>query len=183
MAAKSNRSGRAPILPQEPVDRILAPLARFLHVEAASGIVLLACTAVALILANSSWSGQFLGFWKTPLGFEIGSVKMIHPLKHWINDALMAIFFFVIGLEVKRELVIGELRELRRAALPIAAAIGGMVVPAGIYLALQFGELGQRGWGIPMATDIRLRGRLHGRSGAAGPARAARDAPFTGHRR
>lgn len=154
MAEKPNTSGQTPILPEQPVDRILAPLARFLHVEAASGIVLLACTAVALILANSSWSEQFLGLWKTPLGFQIGSVEMIHPLKHWINDALMAVFFFVIGLEVKRELVIGELRELRRAALPIAAAIGGMVVPAGIYLALQFGELGQRGWGIPMATDI-----------------------------
>jgi NhaA family Na+:H+ antiporter len=141
-------------LPEEPVDRILAPLARFLHVEAASGIVLLGCAAVALILANSPWSGRFLDFWKTPLGFEIGSLEMRHSLKHWINDGLMAVFFFVIGLEVKRELVIGELRELRRAALPIAAALGGMIAPAGIYLAFQFGDPGQRGWGIPMATDI-----------------------------
>lgn len=154
MAKASNTSGRTPILPQEPVDRLLAPLARFLHVEAASGIVLLACTVAALILANSPWSDRFLGFWETPLGFQIGSFEMHHSLKHWINDALMAIFFFVIGLEVKRELVIGELRELRRAVLPIAAALGGMIAPAAIYLALQLGQPGQRGWGIPMATDI-----------------------------
>jgi NhaA family Na+:H+ antiporter len=154
MTEESQASGRVPLLPKEPADRILAPLTRFLHVEAASGIVLLACTVAALILANSPWSEGLLAFWKTPVGFEIGSFGMRHSLQHWINDGLMAIFFFVIGLEVKRELVLGELRELRRAALPIAAAIGGMIAPASIYLALQFGQPGQRGWGIPMATDI-----------------------------
>ncbi len=141
-------------LPRTPVDRIVAPLARFLHVEAASGIALLAVTALALILANSPASESFLGLWKTPLGFEFGSFEVRHSLKHWINDGLMAILFFVIGLEVKRELVLGELRDRRRAALPIAAALGGMIAPAGIYLAFQFGEPGERGWGIPMATDI-----------------------------
>jgi NhaA family Na+:H+ antiporter len=154
MAGRSNTSERSIPLPEEPVDRILAPLARFLHVEAASGIVLLACTVAALILANSPWSDRFLAFWKTTVGFQIGSFEMRHSLQHWINDGLMAIFFFVIGLEVKRELVIGELRELRRAVLPIAAALGGMLAPAGIYLALQLGRPGQPGWGIPMATDI-----------------------------
>jgi NhaA family Na+:H+ antiporter len=125
-----------------------------MHVEAASGIVLLAATIAALILANSELSEWFLGIWSTQVGFRVGSFEMFHSLKHWINDGLMAVFFFVIGLEVKRELVIGELRDPRRAALPVFAAIGGMVVPAGVYLALQAGEPGARGWGIPMATDI-----------------------------
>ena len=141
-------------LPQKPIDRIVGPLQRFLHVEAAGGIVLLACTAAALVLANSSASQAFLEFWKTEVGFQFGSFQMIHSLRHWINDGLMAVFFFVIGLEVKREIVLGELRDVRRAALPLAAAIGGMIVPAGLYLAFQFGQPAQDGWGIPMATDI-----------------------------
>ncbi len=141
-------------LPREPIYRLVGPLERFLHVEAASGVVLLLCAIAALILANSSLSEQFLGLWEIQVGFTLGSFEVQHTLKHWINDGLMAVFFFVIGLEVKRELVIGELRDLRTAALPIAAAIGGMVVPAGIYLALQGGKPGQSGWGIPMATDI-----------------------------
>jgi NhaA family Na+:H+ antiporter len=143
-----------PSLPREPIDRLVGPLARFLHIEAASGVVLLLCTVVALTLANSSLAGGFLGIWKAEFGFKVGSFEMIHSLKHWINDGLMAVFFFVVGLEVKRELVLGELREIRRAALPFAAAIGGMVVPAGLYLVLQSGQVGARGWGIPMATDI-----------------------------
>ena len=143
-----------PGLPREPADRILKPLARFLHIEAAGGVVLLVSTVAALILANSPAAEAFLGFWKTPLGFQVGRFHAVHSLQHWINDGLMAIFFFVIGLEVKRELVLGELRELRRAALPVAAAIGGMVVPAAVYLAMQYGQPGERGWGIPMATDI-----------------------------
>ena len=141
-------------LPRRPVDRVVGPLVRFLHVEAASGVVLLLCTVAALIVANSGWADGFLGFWNTRVGLRFGSWEMVHSLKHWINDGLMAIFFFVIGLEVKREIVLGQLRDMRRASLPIAAAIGGMVVPAGIYLALQSGQPGARGWGIPMATDI-----------------------------
>ncbi len=116
--------------------------------------MLLSAAVVALILANSGLSEGFLAFWKTPVGFEFGSVGMRHSLVHWINDGLMAVFFFVIGLEVKREIVHGELGSLRQASLPIAAALGGMIVPAGLYLALQAGEPGQSGWGIPMATDI-----------------------------
>jgi NhaA family Na+:H+ antiporter len=142
------------LFPEEPIDAFLEPLGRFLHIESASGIILLAATITALVLANSPPSATFLAFWKKEVGFTFGSFQMHHSLQHWINDGLMTVFFYVIGLEVKRELVMGELRGLRQAALPIAAAIGGMVVPAGIYLALQLGTPAERGWGIPMATDI-----------------------------
>jgi NhaA family Na+:H+ antiporter len=145
----------APGLPAErPIRVIVDPLRRFLHVESASGMVLLAATAAALILANSPAGPGFLAFWEAPFAIRFGAFEMALSLRHWINDLWMAVFFFVIGLEVKRELVLGELRGLRRAALPIAAALGGMAVPAGIYLALQAGAPGERGWGIPMATDI-----------------------------
>ena len=141
-------------LPNRPVQRIVDPIARFLHVESTSGIALLAVTALALILANSSAADPFLAFWKTPVGLRVGRVDFVHSLRHWINDGLMAIFFFVVGLEVKREIVVGELRELRLAALPIAAALGGMAAPALVYLLLQGDGPAARGWGIPMATDI-----------------------------
>lgn len=141
-------------LPREPIHRVTVPVAHFLHIEAASGAVLLLFTALALILANSAWSDAFLAIWKTEVGFRVGGFEMFHSLKHWINDGLMAIFFFVVGLEVKREIVQGELSSLRKATLPIVGALGGMIVPAGVYLALQAGEPAQHGWGIPMATDI-----------------------------
>ena len=143
-----------PRLPQRPIDRIVGPLVRFLHVEAASGIALMGCTLIALAAANSPLSESYINFWKTEVGFSFGDFEFRHSLKHLINDGLMAVFFFVIGLEMKREIVFGELGDLRRAALPIAAAVGGMVVPAGIYLAILFGQPAARGWGIPMATDI-----------------------------
>jgi NhaA family Na+:H+ antiporter len=152
--SEPNSPSTASALPPEPIDRILQPLARFLHVEATSGVLLLACAAIALALANSPVSEAYAAFWKTPFGFRVGAFEMVHSLQHWINDGLMAIFFFVIGLEVKRELVLGELRDPRQAVLPVAAALGGMLVPAGIFLLLQQGEPGARGWGIPMATDI-----------------------------
>ncbi len=141
-------------LPKAPIDRLVEPVMRFLHVESASGVVLLVCTLVALVLANSPIADSYLKFWKTEVGFAFGTFEFRHSLKHLINDGLMVIFFFVIGLEVKRELVLGELRELRRAALPIAAALGGMIAPALIYLVYLSGGEGERGWGIPMATDI-----------------------------
>jgi Na+:H+ antiporter, NhaA family len=141
-------------IPTEPIDRIVEPIARFLHVEAASGIILLLFTVAALALANSPWSKAFLDLWKTPVGLSIGSFEFRHSVKHLINDGLMTIFFFVVGLEVKREIVLGELSDLRRAVLPLAAALGGAVVPAAIYLGLQHGQPAQDGWGIPMATDI-----------------------------
>jgi NhaA family Na+:H+ antiporter len=139
-------------LPSAPIQRITRPLADFLHVEAAGGLVLVLASGFALALANSPLSEQYLAIWKTE--FSIGFAPQTHSLKHWISDGLMVIFFFVIGLEVKREMVLGELRDFRKAVLPIAAAIGGMLVPAAIYLSLQLGEPGERGWGIPMATDI-----------------------------
>lgn len=138
----------------EPIRRVTRALQRFIHIEAAGGVVLLICTVLALALANSPLSSKFLSIWKTELGFTLGAIEFSHSLKHWINDGLMAIFFFVIGMEVKREISLGELRNPRRAALPIVGAIGGMIFPAIIYLALQSGEPGMRGWGIPMATDI-----------------------------
>ena len=150
----SSRAEEPDLLPSQPIDLILEPIRRFLHVEAASGAVLLAATVAALALANSPWSHGFLEFWELPVGFQIGGFEFRHSLHHLINDGLMAIFFFVIGLEVKREIVLGELRDMKRAALPIVAAVGGMVVPAAIYLLFQMGQPGQRGWGIPMATDI-----------------------------
>jgi NhaA family Na+:H+ antiporter len=154
MSGSTDPSDEHARLPKERIDAYVDPLRHFLHIESASGVVLLAAAAAALILANSALSDWFLSIWKAPLGFTMGSFSISHPVKHWINDGLMAVFFFVVGLEVKREFVMGELRDMRQAALPIAAALGGMVVPAGVYLALQYGEPGMRGWGIPMATDI-----------------------------
>ncbi len=141
-------------LPHAPISRLARPITRFLHIQAASGVVLLICTVVALILANSSAAETFHQFWKTKVGFSFGEFEFRHSLKHLVNDGLMVIFFFVIGLEVKRELVLGELRDIRRAALPVAAALGGMIAPALIYWVYMSGGEGQRGWGIPMATDI-----------------------------
>jgi len=142
------------LLPREPIDRFVDPLKRFLHIEAASGVALLLATTVALALANLPTAEWYQALWKTRLSVGLGGFQMNHSLQHWINDGLMAVFFFVIGLEVKRELVMGELQDLRQAVLPIAAAVGGMVIPAGIFLMLQAGAPGVRGWGIPMATDI-----------------------------
>jgi NhaA family Na+:H+ antiporter len=140
-------------LPKEPIDRLTRPLTRFLRIETASGAVLLLAAAAALILSNSPWVDSFLAVWETPLGLQIGTLTLVHPARDWINDALMTFFFFVVALELKRELILGELRHPRVAALSIAAAFGGMLVPAAIYLALQLGQPGQHGWGTVMATD------------------------------
>lgn len=141
-------------LPHQRVTRLAEPVTRFLHVEATSGVVLLVATVTALGLANSPWAGPFLSFWETPVGLRLGGLEIVHSLRHAINDGLMTLFFFVVGLEIKREIVLGELRALRVAALPVAAAAGGMLVPAAIFLALQTGAPGQPGWGQVMATDI-----------------------------
>lgn len=141
-------------LADAPVRKIMRPLARFLEIESASGILLVLCTVVALAIANSPWSHNWESFWHTEIKLEAGSYVLKHSLVHWINDGLMTIFFFLVGLEIKREMVDGELRSFKKAALPIIAALGGMLVPAGIYLSLQAGQEGHRGWGIPMATDI-----------------------------
>jgi NhaA family Na+:H+ antiporter len=156
LGTSKNRPGSSLLRtsPQTPIDRLIEPIERFMHVEAAGGIVLLVCTVVALAIANSPFADAYHHFWETEIGITVGGLRLSHSLEHWINDGLMALFFFVVGLEVKRELVLGELRDPRRAALPLVAAIGGMVVPAAVYLALQAGTPAQRGWGIPMATDI-----------------------------
>jgi len=124
-------------LGKKPIDYLLEPVSRFLAVESAGGIVLLAAAAVALFLANSGFSDAYFSFWKTKVGFSFGSFSFVHSLQHWVSDGLMAIFFFTVGLEVKRELVIGELRDFKRAILPVAAAVGGMFFPAMIYLYFQ----------------------------------------------
>jgi NhaA family Na+:H+ antiporter len=140
--------------PPSPIGRILSPFQRFAATESSGGIVLIACTVAALVLANSPWAGAYHHLWETELGLSVGGFRMAYSLHHWINDGLMAVFFFLVGLEIKREFLIGELASPRRAALPIAAALGGMVVPALIYAALNAGGAGAPGWGIPMATDI-----------------------------
>lgn len=140
---------------QEPsIDQIKRPFQEFFRVEASSGIVLLACTAVALIWANSAWSDSYFDLWLTELTLKLGDFGLSKPLILWINDGLMAVFFFLVGLEIKREVLVGELASPRRAVLPIAAAIGGMLVPAAFYLLFNAGGEGESGWGIPMATDI-----------------------------
>jgi NhaA family Na+:H+ antiporter len=140
---------------QSPAARRLAvPLREFLDTEVAGGLVLLAATAVALGWANSPWQATYQAVWETELAFEVGQWTLALDLRHWINDGLMALFFFVVGLEIKRELVAGELRSARNAALPVLAALGGMVLPALLFLALNLSGDGRRGWGIPMATDI-----------------------------
>ena len=129
-------------------------LPSFLRTEVAGGLVLVAAAAVAIVWANSPWSGGYEALWETAVDLRIGSVGFSDDLRHLVNEALMTLFFLVVGLEIKRELVVGELREWRTAALPAAAALGGMVVPALVYLAVNAGGAGARGWGIPMATDI-----------------------------
>ncbi len=140
-------------------DRLLArvvgrPVTRFLHIEAGGGLVLLAATVAALVWANSPWSQSYVDLWHTSISVTVGSHTISEDLRHWVNDGLMAVFFFVVGLEIKRELVVGQLASFRDAAVPVVAAIGGMVVPAAIYLAFNSGGPGAAGWGIPMATDI-----------------------------
>ncbi len=138
---------------------VARPMARFLSIEAAGGILLLLATAVALIWANSPWQDSYQDLLHTTFTLSIGGWEFTEHGHPWtldllVNDGLMALFFFVVGLEIKRELVVGELRDPRAAALPAVAAVGGMVVPAGIYFMLNSSGGASRGWGIPMATDI-----------------------------
>lgn len=140
---------------KEPVDKwIIDPMKRFLNNSTMSGIVLFSAAILAIILSNSPWSEAFHHFWETNFSIGIGDRQLSKSLHHWINDGLMAIFFFVVGLELKREIISGELNNPRKAMLPIAAAIGGMVIPALIYLTFNPSGEASGGWGIPMATDI-----------------------------
>jgi Na+:H+ antiporter, NhaA family len=134
--------------------RLVRPLREFLRTETAGGVVLLTAALVAVVWANSPFGDSYRALWSTELTFEIGDSEISATLRHWVDDGLMVLFFFVVGLEIKRELVVGELNDRRKAAVPAIAAIGGMIVPAGIYLAFNAGSEGAPGWGIPMATDI-----------------------------
>ena len=142
-----------PDAPLTPWTRRFAPVRQFVSTENASAAVLLAATLAALIWSNSPWSASYESFWHTEVALSFGNAELDLDLRHWINDGLMAFFFFVVGLEIRREFDMGELRERRRVATPVLAAIGGMVAPALIYLAINAGEPTARGWGIAMGTD------------------------------
>jgi Na+:H+ antiporter, NhaA family len=133
---------------------VLLPAQRFFYTESTSGIVLLGAAATALIWVNSPVGSSYEQFWRTHFTVRVGGVLLSHSLREWINDALMVLFFFVVGLEVKREFVCGALSNRRNATLPVIAALGGMVVPAALYAAFNASQPTTHGWGIPMATDI-----------------------------
>ena len=132
----------------------LATFSKITKSESFAGILLLCCAVLAMIVANSPLSDAYAGLWKTQFGFSVNGHFIGMSLEHWINDVLMAFFFLVVGLEIKREVLFGELAGFKRAALPIIAALGGMVGPGLIYFALNGGTASEHGFGIPMATDI-----------------------------
>jgi NhaA family Na+:H+ antiporter len=136
------------------IGSVLRGFQRFSHMEAAGGIVLIIATAVALVWANSPWADTYVHLWEMKFTVGVPGFGLTESLHHWINDGLMAVFFFLIGLEIKREVLAGELASIRLAALPVAAALGGMLVPAAFYVLFNAGGEGISGWGIPMATDI-----------------------------
>ncbi|WP_078118392.1 Na+/H+ antiporter NhaA [Thiosocius teredinicola] len=135
-------------------DKVVTPFEEFIHHESTSGLLLMACAVVALVLANTALHDTYEHILHAPIGFSIGGWQLEHSLHHWINDGLMWLFFFLVGLEIKREVLVGQLSDMRQAMLPIIAAIGGMVVPAGLYALINAGGTGISGWGVPMATDI-----------------------------
>lgn len=129
-------------------NRVLTPFEEFIHRQTTSGSLLMGTAIIALFLANSFLVDTYLHFIHTPVNVSVGSWEINMSLHHWVNDGLMALFFFVVGLELKREIMVGELSDLRQAALPIIAAIGGMAVPALIYLAFNHEGNAARGWGF-----------------------------------
>src|ERR687890_189228 len=139
---------------QPPVERIVRPFQDFAHKQSSGGILLIAATVIALVWANSPWGDAYAALWHTKLTVGVGDFSISKDLTHWINDGLMAVFFLVVGLEIKREILVGELSSIRNATLPVVAALGGAMVPALIYFAINAGTEGSAGWGIPMATDI-----------------------------
>ena len=139
---------------EKSADRIITPFERFVHSESSSAFVLAIATILALILANSAFYDLYSDITHTKVGFSIGTISLYKSMHHWVNDGLMALFFFVIGLELKREILIGELSSIKKAALPIFAGLGGMLVPAAIYYTINMNGSGANGWAIPMATDI-----------------------------
>lgn len=140
--------------PKTLLQSITAPFRQFIRNDSSSGILLILSTVVALVWANSPLAPAYFDLWDTPVSISIGEDSFSKPLLLWVNDGLMAIFFFTIGLEIKKEVIDGELSTPRKAALPLQAAVGGMVVPVGLFFLLQDAGPGMKGWGIPMATDI-----------------------------
>jgi len=138
----------------EKIDALLKPFNRFIKRESTAGIFLLVCSVAALVLANSPWAEAYHHLWEYEFSIGFAGHSVSNTLHHWISDGLMAMFFFVVGLELKREIMGGELSSPRNAILPLAAAVGGMVVPALIYAFFNYGKPSISGWGIPMATDI-----------------------------
>ncbi|MEL6093266.1 Na+/H+ antiporter NhaA [Bartonella schoenbuchensis] len=147
-------SNRLPNRASLVTNRALSAIERFLHIEAVSGIVLLLAAATALILANSKYSSSYEAFWHTPLGFNFGYFNLSWDLHFWINDALMTVFFLVAGVEIRREIHEGALANFKQAILPIVAAIGGVCLPAIIYLSINLNGGDTYGWAVPTATDI-----------------------------
>ncbi len=135
-------------------DRLAAPFRRFLAVEAASALLLVAATGLALACANSTWAEGYRALWQTPLAISLGPARLELTLEGWVNDGLMALFFFLVGMEIKHELLHGELASRTRAMLPVFGALGGMLAPAALYLGFHAGGPAAAGWGVPMATDI-----------------------------
>src|SRR6476661_719791 len=132
---------------------LAAPVRDFLSTETGSAAILLAAAVTALVWANSPWSDSYESLWTTNLSIQIGGSGISESLREWVNQGLMVLFFFVVGLEAKREFAMGELRERRRVATPVVAALFGMAVPIAIYLALNAGGPGAHGWGAAMSTD------------------------------
>jgi len=139
---------------EQAFDRFLTPFEEFVHRQTTSGLLLMATAVLALVLANSALAQSYVHFVHTPIALSIGSWVIEKTLHHWVNDGLMVLFFFLVGLELKREILVGELANPRQATLPIVAALGGMAVPALIFYLLNPSGDAARGWGIPMATDI-----------------------------
>ncbi len=133
---------------------IKKPINNFMKLETSGSIVLFVATVLALVLANSPLSESFLGFWDKYVTISLPGLELSKPIIKWINDGFMVVFFFVIGLEIKREFIVGELNNYKKASLPVIAAIGGMIIPAVIFTVLNYGKPGSNGWGIPVATDI-----------------------------
>jgi NhaA family Na+:H+ antiporter len=168
-------------LPKEIVDRLTKPFAWFLRIEAAGGAILLLFAVAALVLSNSPWAHPFERARETPIGLQLGSLEFARSLREWINDGLMTLFFFLVAFELKRELVLGELNNPRMASLSIAAALGGMLVPAALYLMLQSGQPGP--WlGHSHGNRHRVCHRLPDASGIAYSAKPARVHAFAGNR-
>ena len=140
--------------PKKVARRLLSPLAEFAQQEASSGILLMLCTVLAVVIANSGAAQSYADFWNTPIAFGAGATAASKTLVHWVNDGLMAVFFLLVGLEIKREVLLGQLSSVKKAALPAIAAVGGMIVPALIFTLFNAGRPSGHGWGIPMATDI-----------------------------